>query len=142
MGDKILLPILMVLLVILLAMNQATAANDCLEYGPALVEVKGTIRQEVFPGRPNYESIAKGDEPEHCWILHLDKPICVKGRPNDDIDVSQAGVKKLQLVLQPGDFKGKFINKRVVIKGKLFGAHTGHHHTAVLIEATNMELEK
>lgn len=37
---------------------------QCLEYEPSSVSLVGTIVRRTYPGRPNYESIKKGDEPE------------------------------------------------------------------------------
>ncbi len=38
----------------------------------------------VSPGRPNYESIKNGDEPERYWLLYLPKGVCVHGDPEDE----------------------------------------------------------
>jgi hypothetical protein len=39
-------------------------SGQCLSYAPASVTLTGALTSKTFPGRPNYESIEKGDEPE------------------------------------------------------------------------------
>ena len=34
------------------------------------VTLYGKVREEVFPGPPNYESINDGDRPQFYWILY------------------------------------------------------------------------
>jgi hypothetical protein len=131
------------LLLFMLAIPElALAGSDCLEYMPAVVQLVGTIKEEVYPGRPNFESLAKGDEPEWCLILHLDKPICLKGRPGDEIERDRKNVKKLHLVFLRGNYQNskKMLNKRVTVTGKMSGAFTAHHHAEVLIDVDQMKL--
>ena len=40
------------------------APGECLLYEPQIVSLAGTLRRKTFPGRPNYESVARGDEAE------------------------------------------------------------------------------
>lgn len=44
-----------------------TSASDAPETRP--IRISGIATLEVFPGRPNYESLKCGDEPEEAWIL-------------------------------------------------------------------------
>ena len=48
----------------------APASATCLSYANR-VSVTGTLTRTVFPGRPNFESVAKGDEPETYFVLRL-----------------------------------------------------------------------
>jgi hypothetical protein len=121
---------------------QATATAACLEFGLA-VQLNGNLIRQTFPGPPNYESVAKGDTPEVAWILHLDKPVCVKARPGDDIDVAISHLQDLQLVLADDGYyrqAKKFLTRKVMVTGVLFGAHTGHHHTPVLMDVKDMQV--
>lgn len=45
-------------------------AADCLKDGDT-VSLVGKVWRETFPGRPNYQSIEDGDEPETVWALTL-----------------------------------------------------------------------
>lgn len=106
-------------------------AQTCVSYEPEVVKLTGTIRQHTFPGPPNYESVAKGDRAERVWVLHLAEPICVSASADWE---KEAGVSDLQLVLPDQKQYGKSVlGRRVVVNGTLFRAHTGHHHTKVLL---------
>jgi len=114
----------------------------CLSYEPPAVTLTGRITRKTFPGRPNYESIKKGDEPETYWILHLTQPVCLNG--GESPDVPEKYVSDMQLVFmseQPYVRYRKLFGKRVVISGTLYHAHTGHHHTSVLITVNGMKVE-
>jgi len=62
------------------------------------VKLAGKVLREVYPGRPNFESVKKGDEKETGWFLIFEKPICVKGgilrRENDPINISVSNINK------------------------------------------------
>src|SRR4051812_46815684 len=67
-------------------------------YEPEQVTLSGVIRRQVFPGRPNYEDVSKGDEPEVYWILELSTPMDVIRNTDADIDAMERGVRATQLV--------------------------------------------
>lgn len=115
----------------------------CKSYEPALVSLHGTLIQKTFPGPPNYRDIHKGDEPESIWLVTLDSPICVdEDKVQPDLNPSQKNVRKVQLVLnkEHSEQANALRGKRVVATGTLFGAHTGHHHTSVLLNVTYLDL--
>jgi hypothetical protein len=121
---------------------KTSATADCLEYGP-VVQLAGKLVRQTFPGPPNFASVAQGDTPEVAWILHLDKPVCVRARPGDDIDVAVSHLHDLQLVLGSDNNYQRaeeLLSRRVIVSGVLFGAHTGHHHTPVLLAVKNIQL--
>jgi len=95
-----------------------------------------------FGGPPNYHDIRKGDEAETYWLLNLDSPICVnEDKAEPDLNQAQKNVRRVQLVLDQGayeEFKAQ-LGSRVVATGSLFGAHTGHHHTPVLLRVNSLE---
>jgi hypothetical protein len=109
-------------------------AAQCLEYEPKVVRLSGVIVRETHPGRPNYESIANGDEPETIWVLKLNKAICVLA--SDDINVEADNEKEIQLVLEAEQYKRhrRLLGQRVTASGKLFHSHTGHHHKTLLLK--------
>jgi hypothetical protein len=130
------------LLIILMLFFQAGISSEgsepggCVSYEPTVVTLKGVIERKTFAGRPNYESIKDGDEPETYWILHINKPICVdaNGGGSDDPDNQpETGVSRLQLNLdekQYAQYKD-LVGKQVSVTGKLAHGFTGHHHTDV-----------
>lgn len=117
----------------------------CLSYEPTVVALHGVLTRETFPGPPNYESIRKGDRAETSWLLKLDSPICVNEDKSDpDLNPGRKNVRKVQLVLNPEGYEKykALLGKKVVASGTLFGAHTGHHHTPVLLTVADLELPK
>jgi len=98
----------------------------CRSYEPALVALHGTLHRKTFAGPPNYRDIRKGDKAETYWLLNLDSPICVsQDKAEPDLNPSQKNVRRVQLVLNPGDYKRfkVLFGKRGVATGSLFGAH-------------------
>ncbi|HSE23684.1 MAG TPA: DUF4431 domain-containing protein [Pyrinomonadaceae bacterium] len=93
----------------------------------------------TFYAPPNYGEDPATDSKEDQYILILDTPIDVIGS-TDPINKTELGVKKLTLVVF--DFKANpvepLLGKRVEVHGTLFHAHTGHHHTRVLIEVESI----
>jgi hypothetical protein len=89
-------------------------------------------------------SVRNGDKPETAWIIHLAHPICVdEDKTEPDLNPAQKNIQKVQLVFLGGGGYTKYkelVSKEVVATGTLFGSHTGHHHTAVLL--TVRELAK
>ena len=125
------------------------AANKQVSYEPSVVELSGELKRETFPGRPNYESIKSGDEIETHYYLSLDQKINVIKNTNDkstsinDESVKNVGV--LQLVISKDSdwakLKNAGLGASVNIKGTLFKRHTGHHHSRVLLEVQNINLQ-
>ena len=115
--------------------------NNCLQYEPVIVKLSGVIEQQAFPGRPNYESIKNGDEPETCWILKLKKSVCVVAANSNQLNETEYSVGRMQLVLQPEQYKeyNKLIGHKVIVIGTLFQSFTGHHHTKVLLRTNEIK---
>jgi hypothetical protein len=111
--------------------------QECLAYDPEVVQLICTINRQTFPGPPNYESIRKGDKPETYWVLHLPDTVCTQ--PGGDND-GEYKVTDLQLTLSRKQYVlyRKFLGRRVNVTGKLSHAITGHHHTPVLMEVTDI----
>ena len=97
---------------------------------------------KTFPGPPNYESIERGDKPEVLWWLVLSQPICMEEDVKEpSLSPAQKDIRKIQLVFRDAaayETHEKLVGKTVVAKGTLFGAHTGHHHTGLLLTVTTL----
>jgi hypothetical protein len=115
--------------------QQAGSTGNCLQYGPSVVKLTGTLIRRTFPGPPNYESVRKGDRAETSWFLELPRPVCVDEDKTDNLSPAQNNVGRIQLVVSQEDYTRYhgLVGKRVVATGTLFGEHTGHHHTPVLL---------
>jgi hypothetical protein len=128
-----------------LCAQQESSSSRCLSYEPALVNVGGTLISKTFAGPPNYESVRNGDRAETSWLIELHSPVCVSGdKAGPDLNPSQDRVTEIQLVLTPEEYqtyKG-MVGREVIARGTLFGAHTGHHHTPVLLTAKSIEPAK
>jgi hypothetical protein len=110
--------------------------SSCVSYEPTVVGLQGTLSRKTIAGPPEYSDIRKGDKPETFWFLILDSPICVnEDKCQPDLNPRQEDIRELQLVLEPVMYKTyrKLVNKKVVASGTLFGAHTIHHRTPVLL---------
>ena len=130
-------PFALILLLLTTSIYASAQRQECLAYDPEVVQLIGTINKQTFPGPPNYESIRKGDKPETYWVLHLPDTVCTQ--PSGDND-GEYKVTDLQLTLTRKQYAlyRKFLGRRVNITGKLSHAITGHHHTHVLMEVTDI----
>jgi len=125
------------------------ATDQFLKCSPNIMKLVGTIKEEVFPGQPNYKSVANGDEREDCWVLELREPVNVAEDPEypvPDENTPQLNVSKMQLNLDVyfnanyNAYK-EFLGKRVVVTGELSQGFTVHHKTAILMWVRDIKLE-
>ena len=117
---------------------------ECLKYEPAVVAIDGILENRVFPGPPNYESVAAGDRAEEILLFELQNPVCVDGDPSSELNSeAESDLHEVQVV--PTDELREtllhFVGKRVTVAGTLFHAHTGHHRTPVLIWPSRIDGE-
>ena len=118
----------------------AAQASECNQYEPADATLGGTLTRQVFPGPPGFEDVVTGDEPQVGFYLSLAEPLCMKGNENEaDISVED-NETLVQLVLQAADYDKlrPYLDQPVVLKGTLFGAVTGYHHTQVLMQQVQL----
>lgn len=123
------------------ALAQTPSSRSCLSYEPAVVKLSGTLVRKTFPGPPNYENIHRGDRPETYWLLKLSQPVCVnEDKSEPSLNPAHDDIRSVQLVLTGEAYKKykTLVGKRVVATGTLFGEHTGHHHTPVLLTVSGL----
>ncbi|AMX17788.1 hypothetical protein IEC338SC_0612 [Acinetobacter pittii] len=104
-------------------------SKTCVSEGQKLT-LSGTLLRITYPGPPNYESVADGDEPETYWVLQPNKKInCAIDAPNFDNHT------KMQLVMMGNEYRdyASLVGKNVTINGELMYSISGHHHTSLLI---------
>jgi hypothetical protein len=109
------------------------AAERCLPYEPAVVELTGTLGREVFPGPPNYEDTTRGDRPEEGFYLHLARPICTGAAADEE---PRTGVGLIQVLLAESAYATLTVPRgtdTVTLRGTLSGAVSGHHHAPLLL---------
>ena len=109
-------------------------------YEPDIVRLTGILRESICPGPPEYESVERGDTPEHIFVLVLDSPIHVKDIPSkkNSWNEPEDNVSEIQVAASRTDAQ-HLVNKRVAITGSLFHAITAHHRTEVIM--TNKKVE-
>ena len=123
-----------ILLIILFFLTITSNVLGCPSCDGDEIEVSGVVIKETFPGPPNYESIENGDKPETCWFIVLEKNMCFE--PDGEFLDKEVVINKIQLVQS----NNKFIEgKKYLIKGTTFPQHTGHHHSAVLLEVKSIK---
>ncbi len=77
----------------------------------------------------------------HYWILKIAEPICTQISKDEDLYQPYKQQTELQVAWKEYNTKMGFLNKEVIIYGKLFSAHTGHHWTNVLIHVEKIEIK-
>lgn len=112
----------------------AADAADCLKYEPDTVALSGTLHRATFPGRPNFDSVADGDEAETGFYLTLRQGICTQGDGGAEHEPHQ-DVREVQLVLTPAQYATlrPQLGRQVQLRGQMFSSFTGHHHADVLL---------
>ncbi|HEY0348935.1 MAG TPA: DUF4431 domain-containing protein [Pyrinomonadaceae bacterium] len=120
---------------LLLATASTEAQRRSLHYQPEKVALTGRLVYRTFYGPPGYGENPKTDKRETQSILILESAIDVIGNGNDPWEQTEHGIKRITLVV---DRSSPFVGKRVVVEGTLFHAHTGHHHTKVLMEVSSI----
>jgi hypothetical protein len=125
-----------ILLSILSSFILFTHAYGCPSCSGDEIEVTGVIKLEVFPGPPNYENIAEGDIPENYWFAVFDKSVCFS--PDNEFLSEEVALTKIQLMFDGSDNQLEE-GKKYFIKGITVPAHTGHHHSDVLLQVKSIE---
>ena len=127
-------------LVIFAAFSTQQALATCLSYTSAGTTIGGVLEQHTFPGRPNFEDIRAGDEPETGFYLSLATPVCISGSTSAQDAPPLNGVTRVQLVFDHGGYEAlrPFLGKFISVKGVLFAAHTGHHHAPLLMQEPSL----
>ena len=106
----------------------------CLSYEPDTVRVTGTLARHMYYGAPGYGEDPRHDAKEVGFYLDLSVPICMRSG-GDDVNAAKSGIRRIQLVLDEQGYARlrPLLGKRITLRGTLFGAITGHHHTPILL---------
>jgi hypothetical protein len=105
-------------------------AEICQRYDVDNTELTGRVSIQTFFGPPNYGESPETDSKERQAILHLNRPICTTSTDDSPAEENQTDVTLVPM----GNFSlVPFDGKPVTVRGELFHAITGHHHTDVLI---------
>lgn len=122
--------------------DSAGRATACLPFGPDTVQLTGVVRRATYPGPPNFESIAGGDEPESAFVLALAAPVCAAGGRDQELGDSASGVQLVQLLTDSAGYaeleRGGATPR--ALRGTLFPAHTAHHRTPILLDVVSASI--
>lgn len=128
---------------IFLFSGEAISKNKLIYYDDQIVTLSGVTSFKVFPGPPNYESIADGDIREGAIFLTLDKSIDVTASPNAPYfrrDERENNVKILHVANNDDKYWPLLRSgHHIKITGTLFHRLTGHHRTRVLINVIKVD---
>ena len=108
-------------------------SSSCYQYQRDTIALVGRVTWRVYPGRPNYDSVERGDQADTVIILRLDCSLCTVASevwdPHDQIG-------EVQLVLSQNDYRAalRLANARLTLTGTLRGADFGWHHLPVLFQ--------
>src|SRR6476659_9483404 len=94
------MPALDLLSALLLASLPAASHRTCYRYERDSVEARGQVVRRVYPGRPNYESIKRGDEPDTVYVLRLQSPLCTV---DSAVGEARQNVREVQLYFAAAD---------------------------------------
>ena len=107
-------------------------------FEPNVVKLSGKVITAMYYGAPNYGETPATDKKEYVYVLVLDGTIDVINNVATNKDGeghhTEIGIKKVQLIPGANIALKQMENKKVKLKGMFMNAHTGHHHTEVLLE--------
>jgi hypothetical protein len=106
---------------------------ECLGFDEP-VTLEGTIVYETFFGPPDYGEDPQTDALETQAILKLWTPVCSVAA-----DTHPGVADQREVTLVPGSGVHFANGQRVRVRGGLFVAHTGHHHTPLLLSVESLE---
>jgi hypothetical protein len=111
------------------------AAETCLRYEPAGVEVSGKVVLRTFFGPPNYGENPGTDTRETQGLLELDSAICTTSSGSKDPNAEDERDQRVVTLIPTlsGLDLAAYAGERVRVKGSLSHAQTGHHRTPLLM---------
>lgn len=121
---------LLVALVIVVPQQQARVT--CLPYEPDTVRISGTLTRRMFYGPPGFGEDPKHDQKEVGFYLEPAAPLCTVASQDNE---AKDRVRLVQLVLDSAGYARlrPRLGRSVTLRGTLFAAITGHHHTPILL---------
>lgn len=106
------------------------AADGCLSLvgGEERIVAEGRLTSRMFPGPPNFASIAAGDLPERAYILELASSDCVDdggdfADPNERFTIVHLIAEDEAARTMIGVFEGR----DVIVRGRAFPSNNARH---------------
>ena len=109
------------------ALAQTSNDKQCLAFEPTTVNLKGKLIRKAV--------VNASEQKENIWVLKLNNEICVAADANNEFNTAAERITEVQLVFSPDRLaKNRGLqNQNISIIGTLFGGHTQHHFTRVLM---------
>jgi hypothetical protein len=98
----------------------------------------GKIVATTFFGPPNFGEDPAHDQREVYPVLVLDQPLYLCAALDRTEERDAHLVRRMQLIIQVRPYGADWNGKHVSVQGKLFLAETGHHHTPVVLDSTEV----
>jgi hypothetical protein len=109
-----------------------TSRAECLTYaGP--VALSGRLARVQAFGPPGFGENPKIDAREPYWRLVLRRRACVAGGADPITEAAEPSVGRVQLVWPSKAPASLRSGAPLAVTGRLFHAHTGHHHETLLL---------
>ena len=120
-------------LLTLLFVFAAQAQKNCLTYEPENVTLSGKLSRLSL--------LNASKQKETIYVLKLKLPVCVNADAENEFNLQQNKVGDIQLVFDAETYRSSrlLVNKTVVVSGTLFGEHTQHHFTKVLLTVARIK---
>lgn len=111
----------------------AQAQKNCLNYEPENVTLSGKLTRLSL--------VNASKQKETIYVLKLKSPVCINADADNEFNLRQNGIGDIQLVFDPKKYRSSrlLVNKHVVVSGTLFGEHTQHHFTKVLLTVAGIK---
>lgn len=100
--------------------SRASAPAGCVAYDSDTVSLAGRVIRRVYAGRPGYESVARGDEPDTVLVLVLDRPLYTV---TTVVFAAHDSVREVQLYVTRKDFLSTLgqLGSRMTLRGTIEG---------------------
>lgn len=120
-------------------------ATPCLSYDDPAVKLSGTVFSRIYFGPPGYGETPAQDARERATLLLLDAPVCVSASPHPERDNNSYEGNVIVVQLAAVHVKPELLEaiqgQRVMVRGSLFHALTGHHKTPVVMDVYSAQGE-
>ena len=116
-------------------LSALSAAPPCPHFDADTVALSGRLERRVYPGRPNYESVAAGDALDTVFVLRLTRPVCARASASD---TAHRAIREVQLEFPRGEapFAMAQLGRGVTLRGTLHEWAWGWHHVPVLLRTS------
>jgi len=111
--------------------SRASAPAGCVAYDSDTVSLAGRVIRRVYAGRPGYESVARGDEPDTVLVLVLDGPLYPVTTSFSRLTIASVKFNCTSPAKRFLSTLGQ-LGSRMTLRGTIEGAVWGWHHLPVV----------